>query len=480
MDFFAVIIFLILYHIRPHEWIGAVETLRPAMIAMLMALYGTFTRDKGFSLGILFRTPHDWFMLAYLVWIVGTAPSSFAAWNSCYSLFLYYFVITLALSSVERMRVFLNWWALMLVLVAALAVASEFGFDPMYSNDLTHGRMKGRLVLNNYMFNNPNALGHSVVPVMAMVYFLFWWKRFITFKLLFLPFTGIAAWCVYLTQSKGAFLAAFATWLTAYMFRRPLVVKILIAVLATTVGIAALRAMPRMDELEKPRSEGGIQGRLWVFTWGLETMDRTWNGVGWGGFAEGFARESGFPKASHSSYVSVGAELGWPGLLLFIALIYCGFKTLLTARTTTDDEERVRRVLFVLLISYVVSSWMVGWHNRTVFWLMMAVIGAFHRHLLDAGKESGGELISGTGEPSRLEPSASPKLIGDAAVPNFNTTAERAEVPASAKPLAAIEASDENAISSITWKSFGWRDVVLILAATYVVIEMWRYVIYNL
>ncbi len=477
MDFFAVIAFVVLYHVRPQEWIGPVSTVRPAMIAMLIGLYGTLTRDKGFSFSHLFKTPHDWLMAFYLVWIVGSSSSPYETWKSCYSLFLYYFIIMLALSNIERMRKFMFWWAMMLVLVSGLAIASEYGFDPMYSYDVTHGSMKGRLVLNTSIFNNPNALGHSIVPGIAMLYFLFWWNRFFAFKFIFTFASSICGYAAFLTISKGAYVAAFATWLISYMFRRPLIVKILIVVVALTGGMAALKSMPRMSELESPRAEGGIQGRILVFTWGFQTMERNFRGVGWGKFDIAFSHAYGFLKSPHSSFVAVGTELGYTGLVLFVAILYCGFKTLMLAKTRDDEEERVRRLLFVLLVSYSVSSWMVGWASRASFFMMLAATAAFHRHLLgmndsvpEAAPVLGSPAVAAKPEPSLSTPVSPVVSSFNSAVPAVPHT--------EGEPLGAVV--PEARPPGLAWNSFGIWDILWIGGLTYGIIRIWSYAIHQL
>jgi len=480
MDFFSVILFVVLYHLRPHEWIGAVAFLRPAMIAMLLGLFGTVTREKGFSLGLLFKTPHDWLMAAYLFWMVGTSPAPWATWQSCYSLFLYYFVIVLALSSLERMRKFVLWWAIMLVVVAAFAVASEFGFDPMHGEDITHGKMKGRLILNLSIFDNPNALGHSLVPVFGMLYFLYFWKRFFAVKITALPPVLLAGWCLFLTLSKGAYVSAFATVLVGYSFRKPLIVKILIVILSITAGWAALKTLPRMQELDRPSAEGGIQGRVWVFRWGLHTLHETWKGVGWGEFARAFSRSSGFQKAPHSSYVAIGAELGWPGLAIFLGIIYCCFKSLTLAVTDDDEEERIRRALFVLIFSFCVSSWMVGWANRASFFMMVAAIAAFHRHML--GMNGPTEAAVQTTEEPQVKEPLLPELAPryEPAMAAWQTAPQYVPVAAMGHPNE-LEAVSPKAVSlpgvKMKWNSFNWLDAVMIFALYHIVVRIWTYAV---
>ena len=65
----------------------------------------------------------------------------------------------------------------MIVLLSAMALGIYVGFDPVGSKDVVQGTMKGRLVFNTSIFNNANALGHSVVPAIPLVYFLLIWKR---------------------------------------------------------------------------------------------------------------------------------------------------------------------------------------------------------------------------------------------------------------------------------------------------------------
>ncbi len=44
--------------------------------------------------------------------------------------------------------------------------------------------MKGRLILNLSIFNNPNGLGHSVVPAIPMLYYYLIYRRPILLRVL--------------------------------------------------------------------------------------------------------------------------------------------------------------------------------------------------------------------------------------------------------------------------------------------------------
>ena len=170
MDFVSVILFLVIYYIRPHEWIHPLAILQPVKLVMAFALVAMFTRRGGVTLRDMFRTPHDWMMLFYFLWIVGSSGSVFETVKNSYSLYIFYLVAVQAFTSTERIQRFLNWWAIMILIVAGMAVMSEYGFDLTGSYDITHNIMKDRLVLNTSIFDNPNALGHSITPVVMMLY----------------------------------------------------------------------------------------------------------------------------------------------------------------------------------------------------------------------------------------------------------------------------------------------------------------------
>ena len=159
--------------------------------------------------------------------------------------------------------------------------------------------------------------------------------------------------------------------------------QLIVLGVALTLGWAGMTQLPRMSELDKAKTDEAIQGRVAAFKFGLDMMESKFTGVGYEHSAIAFFRGQPLWKASHSSYVQIGGELGWVGLFLFLGILYCCLRTLLTAQTTTIEEERIRRVLFILIFSYMISSWMVNFTYRTTFFLMAAAAAAFHRHLLN-------------------------------------------------------------------------------------------------
>ncbi len=240
MDLICVILFLVMYYIRPQEWFGFFSTIHFVQIVMLAALTMLFTRARGFAIRDLFRTPHDWAVFAFWLWMVLTAVAPYDTFRENANLYIFYFVIVQTLHSIPRIKTFVAWWTILIVIIASLAIASTRGFDPLESRDLTLGLMKGRLALNLSIFNNPNGLGHSVVPAIAMVYFFFIWKRPIVMRVIGCILLWPPLECIWLTQSKGAFLSGGVTVLATLAFGRPKTVQIVIVAATLLFGTAAL------------------------------------------------------------------------------------------------------------------------------------------------------------------------------------------------------------------------------------------------
>ena len=406
MDLVAVVLFLAMYYLRPQDWGSLFANLRPVQLTMILGLFSLVTRDKGVRFKDLFRTPHDWAMLFFFAWLCLTSDQPFTNFKTISNLMLFYFVIVQTLNSVKRMEIFLSWWCLFIFIVAALAVSSEYGFDPFGSYNVTHWWMKDRLVLNLWIFNNPNSLAHSVVPVIPMIYFVVIWKRPLLMKQLGTAALSLPLYCIYLTVSKGAFLSGFATMIVTLTFGRPKWVQILIAILGIGLGTGALWALPRMGELNKSKSDEAIQGRIAAYTYGYKCVTTMWAGIGYNNWMGAFYAQSHrvrvvrdrhfvhgklvtfrrlvserYPKAAHGSFNNMGAELGFTGLALFFGMVWCSIRTLTTCTVGSVEEERVRRALFVLMITYLVSSWMVDFGYRPTFFMFTAATAAFHRHL---------------------------------------------------------------------------------------------------
>ena len=497
MDLFVVIAFLALYYLRPQEWPLGMGEIQFVRITMLAGLASLSLRPRGFQLRDLFRTPHDWAVLAFWQWIVFSSPTPWETFKESVNLYVFYIVIVQTLYSVPRMQVFVGWWTFLIAAIAGLALLSLCGFDPLEGLEITNTSMKGRLILNLSIFNNPNALGHSVVPAIPLLYYFCIWKKPVAMRAIGIALMVMVGYCIYLTVSKGAFISGAATIVATLTFGRPKAVQIAIISAAVMFGSTVLFALPRMQELNKSKTDEAIMGRVIAFTHGYKMITTTNHGVGFHHWQQSFlaghyrfkqtktdkeALKKPNPiiyKAPHSSYVGIGAELGYPGFFLFFGILYCCLRSLLTARTSTPDEERVRRILFVLIVSYMVSSWMVDFAYRPTFFMFAAATAALHRHLLGLHEEKDREMSEGSARAqqphvpawrARLVPQ--PVLAGaGAAVPVFHLEPLPDEAP---EPE-----SEPEPVSRVAraWNRIGPLDLAIALGMTYAALRYWSYLL---
>jgi len=489
MDFYALIFFLIYSALKPQEWPGFdwIISFKPNQVAMLLGIIALFQRPVGLRLKDIFRVPHDTFFFLYIAWIILGAPSPYDTFKSFQVHIVTYIVAQQALRTVDRMIKFLVAWSLILMTVTLLALDGDYGLDLLGSNRLTEGFMKGRMILNISIYNNPNTLAHTLVPVIPMLFFLLFWKKSLG------KFWGVLLifplWCIFETESKGAFLCTFAALVFTMAFGRPKWVQLGILIVTFSLGTSVLYLMPRMSELNKStKGNEAIQGRVAALQFGLRVMKNTWTGLGPGLFVPNFVKAHNYPKAAHNAYCQNGAELGRIGLGLFLAMMYCCFRSLVSIRTSSDDEERLRRTMFVMLAAYAMSCWMVDFAYRTTFFLLLAMCSALHRHCAGINKlidkeVNDDEAIAQLPAWQRnravraQQATAQPGLQPVEAVSSMPL---RWQGPASVVELHSddVRLEDEGGpLPRVGWMRFTWVDFVANLGLLYGVERMWAYLI---
>jgi O-antigen ligase len=83
------------------------------------------------------------------------------------------------------------------------------------------------------------------------------------------------------------------------------------------------------------------------------------------------------PRASHDMFLSVAAEVGILGLLVFTAIIATALGTLRSvARTAEPDLSALALGLFAALAGYVTAGLFLTLAYERYFWLLLALAGA--------------------------------------------------------------------------------------------------------
>ncbi len=490
MEFFFAVFFLLFYYLRPQDWVTGLiglNLVKPIIAIWLGAI--VMGRSVPSPLPGLLRTPHDWIILSYFIYVVWTAPDMSATFSGFLPLVVFYALTVQSITSWERLESYLKWWMVALIILSIIANLIPLGID------LTGGKAymehHNRLCIGTWMHGNPNALAHSVAVVMPISYLLFFWKGTSLGKWVYFPLSaGLAYWCVFQTESKGGFLVGAICLASIYVIGRPKFIQVAVVVISLTVGMSALTLLPRMAQMNDLRSDEGVQGRLLAWEAARASTKNHSTGVGWNQFLAVIDWKDGnrhlkIEKATHSSYVQVGADLGRYGLLLYVAGLWCCLHTLLRFKPANDDEDRCRRILAVLLLSTVVSGWMINRQYHTEYFLLIAATAALHRlrvaeeaALLPAVETSAGDRNAHPAAPNDDEYEYDDDRDSEAGshderggeepkeeelVPAFSTGKEAEEEPP--KPF---------------WNRFGMRDLAICVGLTYGTFWFWDYIIANL
>ena len=282
-------------------------------------------------------------------------------------------------------------------------------------------------------------------------------------------FVGLVAFCLLLTQSKGAYVACAGGLVLLLMFKRPIWAQLMIACLAFGLGLTALKALPRMDTLSK--KDPGIMGRMVVWQQAKASMKSGLTGAGLKQF-QGYISERNarlhrtvyIQIATHGSYVRHGADLGYVGLMLYAGVFYAGARTLIQAKVPEHaDYRRVQRTLFTLVTCMALSCWMVDRAYHMDYFVLSGALSAFHRKFLRASR-SGNEELGRDGMADLPLESSNPRLA-------FASKAHRAGWASVKKPSSY---GQEGATAFVLkWDRFGIVDLCLMVILTEVIVYYW-------
>jgi O-antigen ligase len=236
----------------------------------------------------------------------------------------------------------------------------------------------------------------TLLPIIGIRFLRSGWKG----KLLCLVAAGLVCNTVVLTQSRGGFLAAGVGLVAALTLAPkggrkqvwPLVILGTLGAL-TLVNDAYIERMWTINADEE-ETDGSVQSRQEIWGGGLRMAMNNPLGVGPGNF---HARIGEFlpgheGRDAHNSYIRCVGELGWPGLVLFFALIINAFATLTRIRCTAaswqglEDYVWIGFALQISLLSYLVSSAFSTTLYIEMMWWILLLPAALERVTANAVK----------------------------------------------------------------------------------------------
>jgi probable O-glycosylation ligase (exosortase A-associated) len=194
------------------------------------------------------------------------------------------------------------------------------------------------------------------------------------------------------TYSRGGFLASGALALQ-YLLRSKRKLGGVIAL--ALVCLVIIPVLPqafwdRMQTIESARenvedADKSVRGRLyfWQVAWKM-AVDRPLLGVGLNGYNDAYSDystddEFGYDRSVHSVWFGVLSELGFPGLVLYVALILRAFWLCARVRRLSKRHQSLKNLgqyasgLEGALVAFCVGGTFVVFHYIEIIWHVLAL-----------------------------------------------------------------------------------------------------------
>ncbi len=364
---------------RIHQLFPVLLPLKLAFLSAVLAIGLLLLQQSGQrSVGLL-RSPTTAYWLGLLVWgalsVIGALNQglAFQTWTGLVQIVVMGLVIAASVRDVRDIeRLTLVYFSVTVVYTAVVLSRFQLGAD-IGADSWRLGRL---------YYYDANDLATLITTAMPMGLYFVLTQRRPLLRVLAAAGLAVLAVGVIRSGSRGGFLALLAV--TAFVLLRFTTVPAraragaLIVILVVAAITANDRYWTQMQTIVHPDQDYNATseaGRLKIWTRGLGYMaEYPVLGVGIGNFptAEGtispLARlqERGIGVrwgAAHNSFVQVGAELGVPGLLLFVGVIATAFRSLRRvaaqrsrAGRATDEVGRLAQSLMAALVGFVVGA----------------------------------------------------------------------------------------------------------------------------
>lgn len=344
------------------------------------------------------RTPFD-FLIGLLVLlgaisILGSPDRGFSFYNYYHLMgryiLLYYLIVNNMNSSIQLRKM------LIAIISSALVVAAYGFYQYLYgvSVALEWVDVEQFPDLRIRVFStlkNPNLLAAFLVTVMSLCAGIALKMPNVIRKTLLFSIVGILGVCLVLTYSRGAWISLLAV-IGAYGFlhnRKILWLLLFIPVVVFFYAHDSL--MGRILSIFNPTDTSStLRMALWESTIAM-IIDKPLFGIGWGAYylvypEYDFFINDGNIKIfhAHNMYLNIAAEIGIPGLLVFLMIMYGHIKAAWHVLTMTHDKyikgamAGIIAAIAGLLVSGFTDYVMFSIQLSMLYWLLSSMVIAVY------------------------------------------------------------------------------------------------------
>lgn len=214
MLFAGLLVFIFLIIIRPHELFPYLEGAKIVLYVMSVLIMGWLLSPIPKR---LCRTVQDKFVtLFFFSIVVSTLTVKWIAYSAntlidVIKLTLIYYFITTIVNSETRFKTVTWVLVTLLAAVGGMSVLQYYGID-LTGRGMTWSNAKGVWQMRGVgIFDNPNDIAYSVVFALPFSLGLFIHYKETRIRVVGLILLAISGTCIYLTKSRGGYLAAVAS-----------------------------------------------------------------------------------------------------------------------------------------------------------------------------------------------------------------------------------------------------------------------------
>lgn len=390
-------IFFLFLYLRPQDLIPGLDKVRPVLVLMgLLAVAFAVSNTRGplqesspfFKALVLFG--------GITIWSVPFSYYHHASFEGSLDFLKVVVACYLIIKIVDSFRRIEK--IIILINMVMVIFALDIGMKYLAGQD--HGQIKG---LVGGMFANPNDLSVNFVLFLPMLYYYFLVAKNALLKLLSLAMFGLVLFGIVGCQSRGGMLGAVIVLGLIFLKTKKKGTALVAGGLALMVVItlAPGDAFERLKTIATYKEESSAYGRVLFYESSLRMMlARPFTGVGIDAFQTAYAEDyrnsedtSNRWPDPHSSYFQIIGELGVPGILAYLFMIYVSFRSLnRMARDFKKRPECERQTHFVQCL----RIGLVGFLFTTIFqsagyvhtlYNLMALVVVLER--VETGNEAG-------------------------------------------------------------------------------------------
>jgi len=364
-------------------------------VGIYLALLGLLFRPQDVS----FPPPLRWAVM-FLLWALVTVFFSIEpevaidAYVERLKALVIFFVVVNTLRTPQQLRFYI------LLILVAFAIYPARGTLQNYIRGET---VFGRAIWNK-MYSNPNDLGAMTLLMLGSALAIAMVKeQNARVRHAATALVGVTLLIILLTQSRGVFLGllvGFGPALVSRLRKRSsgtaAAALIIVAAIAVVVpqaswhrlaGITNLTSSETMAQAREEKNaydqmaaSSAAERRL-ILENGLRIVaGHPVLGVGIGCFREGMVRQE--PRLgkrdAHNTYLSVAAEMGLPGLLLWLGLVGSVLTQVRRRRARLEADNRTIDALWIqrAVIGFLVASIFASYSGITMFYLFLGILWA--------------------------------------------------------------------------------------------------------